>query len=151
MNERMESSEAKSITQWEKSNPRARETQKGPSMRFVDSILGALFKPINRRQFQTIVDRHDGDAYDKSFKSWDHLVALIFAQLSGIDSLRGLETAFNANAQHHYHLSVGELAPLDPVGCQSSDGQSRSLPRPSRWWRPWSIDRRAAKAPRWCG
>jgi Domain of unknown function (DUF4372) len=29
-----------------------------------------------------IVERHDGDAYDKSFKSWEHLVTFIYAQLS---------------------------------------------------------------------
>ena len=86
------------------------ETQKGPSMRYVDSTLGELLKPVSRRQFRAIVERHDGDAYDKSFKSWDHLVALIFAQLSGISSLRGLETAFNANAHRHYHLNVGKIA-----------------------------------------
>jgi len=79
-------------------------------MRYVDSTLGGLLKPINRRQFQAIVQRHDGDAYDKSFKSWDHLVTLIFAQLSRIDSLRGLVTAFNANAHHHYHLNIDEIA-----------------------------------------
>jgi putative transposase len=86
------------------------ETQKGPSMRFCDSTFGSLLKPIHRRQFQATVDRVDGDAYDKSFKSWDHLVALIFAQLNHADSLRGLAASFNANAQHHYHLGVGELA-----------------------------------------
>ena len=86
------------------------ETQKGPSMRYLDSIFGSLLKPIERRRFQAIVDRNKGDAYDKRFKSWDHLVALIFAQLSHTDSLRGLEHAFNANAHHHYHLNVGELA-----------------------------------------
>lgn len=79
-------------------------------MRYVDSTLGRLLKPINRRQFQAIVDRHNGDAYDKSFKSWPHLVTLIFAQLSGIDSLRGLVVGFNANAHHHYHLNVREIA-----------------------------------------
>jgi putative transposase len=79
-------------------------------MRFRDSTFGSLLKPINRRQFQALVDRFDGDAYDKRFKSWDHLVALIFAQLSGADSLRRLEAGFNANAQHHYHLGVGKLA-----------------------------------------
>jgi putative transposase len=86
------------------------ETQKGPSMRYLDSIFGCLLKPIDRRQFRAIVQRHDGDAYDKSFKSWDHLVALIFAQLSHTDTLRGLELAFNANAQQHYHLNVDKLA-----------------------------------------
>jgi len=86
------------------------ETQKGPSMRYLDSIFGSLLKPIDRRSFQAAVDRHDADAYDKTFKSWDHLVALLFAQLSGVDSLRGLELAFNANAQAHYHLGVDEIA-----------------------------------------
>jgi putative transposase len=79
-------------------------------MRFVDSIFGSLLKPIDRRAFQAAVDRHDGDAYDKTFKSWDHLVTLIYGQLSGVDTLRGLETAFNANAQAHYHLGVDEIA-----------------------------------------
>ena len=79
-------------------------------MRFTDSIFGNVLKPINRRQVQAVVDRLDADAYDKSFKSWDHLVALIYAQLSGADSLRALEAGFNANAQHHYHLAVKELS-----------------------------------------
>jgi IS4 transposase len=83
--------------------------RKGPGMRFCDSIFGRLLEPINRRQFQTTVDRLDGDAYDKSFKSWDHLVALIYAQLSGNDSLRGVVAGFNANSQHHYHLGMGKL------------------------------------------
>ncbi len=86
------------------------ETQKGPGMRYSDSILGDLLKPIRRRWFDSVVDRHDGNAYDKSFGSWDHLVALIYAQLGGASSLRGLEAAWNANAHHHYHLGVGKLA-----------------------------------------
>jgi len=86
------------------------ETQKGPSMQFVDSIFARLLKPIERREFRAIVQRHDGDAYDKTFKSWDHLTVLIFAQLQRASGLRGLEAAFNANAQHHYHLHVGELS-----------------------------------------
>jgi putative transposase len=86
------------------------ETQKGPSMRYLDSIFGSLLKAIDRRSFQAAVERHDANAYDKTFKSWDHLVALIYAQLSSVDTLRGLETAFNANAQAHYHLGVGAIA-----------------------------------------
>src|SRR6267143_1289484 len=57
------------------------ETQKEPSMQYRDSIFVSLLKPIDRRQFRAIVERLDGEAYDKSFKSWDHLVALIFAQI----------------------------------------------------------------------
>lgn len=79
-------------------------------MRYCDSILGSILKPISRRWFDALVDRHDGDAYGKSFGSWDHLVALVYAQLGGIGSLRALEAAWAANSHHHYHLGVGELA-----------------------------------------
>jgi IS4 transposase len=78
-------------------------------MRLRDSIFGNLLKPIDRRQFQAIVDRFDGDAYDKSFKSWDHLMALIFAQLSHLDSLRALTALFNADIAYR-QLDTGELA-----------------------------------------
>src|SRR5262245_17419071 len=84
--------------------------RKEPSMRFRGSIFGRLLEPINRRQFQAAVDRLDADAYDKSFKSWDHLVALIYAQLSGASGLRGVIAVVNANAHHHDHVGVGELA-----------------------------------------
>lgn len=79
-------------------------------MHYRNSILGDLLKPVDRRRFRSIVDRHDGDAYDKSFKSWDHLVALVGAQLGRISSLRGLELAFSANSHQHYHLGIGKVA-----------------------------------------
>jgi IS4 transposase len=79
-------------------------------MRHVDSIFAGLLKPLDRRAFRVRVDRHDADAYDKSFDSWDHLVALIYAQLSGLGSLRGLAVGWNAHAHHHYHLGCGRIA-----------------------------------------
>src|ERR1700741_5431633 len=86
------------------------ETQKGPSMPYRDSIFGGLLKPLLRWRFDAIVGRHDGDAYDKSFGSWSHLVTLIFAQLGRAESLRGLAACWNAQAHHHYHLGVGPVA-----------------------------------------
>lgn len=79
-------------------------------MRYRDSIFGSLLKPLSRRRFEAIVEAHDGDAYDKGFTSWNHLLALIFAQLGAANSLRGLEQSWNANAHHHYHLGSGSIA-----------------------------------------
>jgi putative transposase len=84
--------------------------RKGPGMHYRNSILGELLKPIDRRRFRSIVDRHDADAYDKSFKSWDHLVVLVGAQLGRIASLRGLELAFSANSHQRYHLGIDKVA-----------------------------------------
>src|SRR3984885_15066719 len=79
-------------------------------MRYTPTIFSKLVEPLDRRRFQAIVARHDGDAYDKSFFSWNHLLALIYAQLSNLDSLRALEAGWNANRQHHYHLGCGALS-----------------------------------------
>jgi putative transposase len=79
-------------------------------MRYRGSIFGSLLKLIDRRQFDAAVERHNGNAYDKTFDSWNHLVCLIGAQLSGAQSLRELEAAWQANAHHHYHLGVGKLS-----------------------------------------
>ena len=97
--------------QWLSRFFRVVETQKEeePSMRYRGSILGDLLKQVDRRQFAAIVDRHDGNAYDKSFDSWSHLVSLLCAQLSGAGSLRELEATWKANAHQHYHLGVGGL------------------------------------------
>jgi putative transposase len=78
-------------------------------MRFVSNIFASLIKPIDRRAFNQSIERHDADAYGKSFGSWDHLLALVYAQLSGAGSLRALETAWNANAHGHYHLGAGPI------------------------------------------
>ena len=79
-------------------------------MRYRDSIFTSLLKPISRRRFGAIVAAHDCDAYDKTFSSWDHLVTLIFAQLGSADSLRGIVSAWNAHAHHHYHLGGSLIA-----------------------------------------
>ena len=79
-------------------------------MRFCDSIFRQLLKSIPRKWFAGVVARHGGDAYDKRFHSWDQLLALVFAQLSGSPSLRALETVWNANAHQHYHLGTGPIS-----------------------------------------
>ena len=79
------------------------------SVRYQNTVFGALLKAVPRRIFASIVSRHDADRYDKDFRSWDHLVALIFAQLGGISSLRELVTIWNTQASAHYHLATGPV------------------------------------------
>ena len=79
-------------------------------MQYVNSIFGDLLKPIDRREFRNIVERHNGNAYDKSFKSWDHLVTMVGAQLGRGESLRAIEATSKANAHQQYHLGVGNAA-----------------------------------------
>jgi len=79
-------------------------------MRFTPTIFSQLVEPIDRRRFEAIVERWNADAYDKSFRSWEHLMVLIHAQLTGTTSLRALEASWNANAHAHYHLRCEAVA-----------------------------------------
>ena len=113
-------------------------------MRFTPTIFAKLVEPIDRRRFAAIVARHDGDAYDKSFFSWDHLVTLIFAQLNDLDSLRALQAGWNANSQHHYHLGCGALSSSTLCRRQPTSA-GRSLHRGFRGGRQALLDRRCRK------
>ena len=87
------------------------ETQKTePGMRYQDSIFAQLLKSVSRRCVGTIADRHMAEAYDKKFRLWDHVVAMVFAQLADVRSLRQLQATWNASSHHHYHLGTGPLA-----------------------------------------
>ena len=71
--------------------------------------FGDLMKGLPRGTFEKMVDRLDADKYTKGFRSWDQLLAMIYAQLSGCRSLRELEIGFNSQTAHHYHLGSREI------------------------------------------
>jgi putative transposase len=68
-----------------------------------------LMKGLPRSTFDQLVKRHNADKYCKRFGHWDHLIAMLYAQLSGAPGLRPLETAFNSHAAHHYHLGTAPI------------------------------------------
>ena len=50
---------------------------------FHNSMFGDILKMVSRTEVKTLVMKHQGDRYRKSFKTWDHLVAMLIGQLSG--------------------------------------------------------------------
>lgn len=76
---------------------------------FSITTFSELLKGLPRGAFDKLVKKHNADKYCKRFGHWDHLVAMLYAQLSGTTGLRPLETAFNSHASHHYHLGTDQL------------------------------------------
>lgn len=68
-----------------------------------------LMEGLPRNQFQTLVDKLEADKYNKGFTRWNQLVSMIFAQVSGSKSLRVLESRFNSQKHHHYHLNTRSI------------------------------------------
>lgn len=68
-----------------------------------------LMKGLPRQAFDQLVKRRNADKYCKRFGHWDHLIAMLYAQLSGATGLRPLETGFNSHVAHHYHLGTSSI------------------------------------------
>ncbi len=68
-----------------------------------------IMKGLPRGAFDRFVREQNADKHSKGFGCWDQLVAMVYGHLSGVDSLRQLETGFNSQSNHHYHLGTGPI------------------------------------------
>jgi len=73
------------------------------------SRFAELLKHLPRGVFDRAVEEEQGDRYRKRSSCWQQLVAMMYAQLSGVSSLRTLESSFNAQNAHHYHLGLNAV------------------------------------------
>jgi len=71
--------------------------------------FGELLKVLPKNIFNRCVEQHQSDRYYKDFSTWDHLIGLMFAQLSGCRSLRELEASYNGLSSYHHHLGCGPI------------------------------------------
>ncbi len=76
---------------------------------FSITTFSELLKGLPRSAFEKVVKKHNADKYCKRFRHWDQLIAMLYAQLSGASSLRALESGFNSQRSHHFHLGTGHL------------------------------------------
>ena len=52
------------------------------------NLLAQLLTFVDKRLFQSIVNRHNGDKGAKGFTCWSQFVTMLFAHIAGFDSLR---------------------------------------------------------------
>lgn len=69
----------------------------------------AVLKGLPRAVFNRCVERHHADRCCKRFHHWDHLLAMVYAQLSGVSSLRTLELGFNSHSLYHRRLRTNPV------------------------------------------
>jgi hypothetical protein len=67
-------------------------------------LFQEIIKSLPRRRIDGLVAAHGSDKWCKRFSTFEHLVVMIYAQLSGQTSLRDLEASFNASPARHHHL-----------------------------------------------
>ena len=60
-------------------------------------VFAQVVEFLDYFKFRRLVDKYQGDAYVKHFSCWNQLLTLMFGQLSGRESLRGLTTVLEAH------------------------------------------------------
>ena len=68
------------------------------------SRLHEVLHPLSRGRFEGWARSCGADKHSKGFGSWQQMVTMIYGHLSGARSLREIETGFNSQFAHHYHL-----------------------------------------------
>jgi len=73
-------------------------------MAYHTTIFGQMTELISRLEFQSIVNKYNGDFHTRKLKTWEQFIHLLFAQLSGRSSLRETLAGLSSVQQKLYHL-----------------------------------------------
>lgn len=79
-------------------------------MRHHNSVLHGLLKHVPWSRFDELVDEHRADARVRTLPTKTQLVALLYGQLSGAQSLREIEAGMASHAARLYHLGAREVS-----------------------------------------
>lgn len=75
-------------------------------MSHYNTLFSHLLAQLPRHQFEKLVFKYQGDRYIKRLSTWNQLEVLLYAQCSGHQSLREIETGFLSQASKLYHLGL---------------------------------------------
>ena len=73
-------------------------------MNFGQTVFRQLLQYLPRHDFNVCVLRYRGEYRTRSFSTFDQFLCLAYAQLSGRESLRDIETCLNSHREKLYHV-----------------------------------------------
>ena len=79
------------------------------TMKQVTTILGELLKIFPRYEFEKLERMYQSNHYTKYYTGWQQFITLLFAQIGGHDSLRGIETSLGVHSEKWYHLGLKNI------------------------------------------
>lgn len=77
-------------------------------MNYGKYVFSQLTEFLLQRVFDAIVEKYEGNKYVKHFTCWNQLLAMIFGQLTGRESLWDLIVAVETHGSKSYHLGFGQ-------------------------------------------
>jgi len=75
-------------------------------MQYSTTIFGQLLAFLPKEKLKKFTGQHNSEKYIKKLTVWNHLVVLLYAQATGKDSLREIETGLLMNHGSWHHLGI---------------------------------------------
>lgn len=77
---------------------------------YSSTIFSQLLNFLPKEKFRQLVSEYQSDKHVRTLTTWNQFIALLYAQVTGKDSLRELETGFNLQSGTWHHLGVNSVA-----------------------------------------
>lgn len=90
-------------------------------------VFTQICRFLPREEFKYIIKKYKGNKNVKAFKCWNQLLALIFGQLAGCESLGGLLNSLMAHKSKLYHLGIGTSLSVSNFAYANQKKNQRSL------------------------
>ena len=71
-------------------------------------VFAQLVEFLPKAQFDYIVKKYNANKGIRSFTYWNHLLIMLFGQLSARESMRDTITSLEPHRQKHHHLGLGK-------------------------------------------
>ena len=78
-------------------------------MAHYNTLFHQLLQLVPRHHFDTIVNSLCGNRYVKYFSCWNLFATILYAQVSGKDSLRDIVNGMGVNSSKLYHLGLKKI------------------------------------------
>ena len=75
-------------------------------MSHYNTIMSQMLVFFPRHHFENLALRYENNRYVKIFTAWKQFMTLVYAQISGKDSLREIEHGLAAQSSKLYHLGI---------------------------------------------
>lgn len=79
-------------------------------MRHHNTVFHSILKLVPWHAFDRLVERYGTNRRVRRLTTQNQLIALLYAQLSGAESLRAIEAGFDSHATRLYHLGACEVS-----------------------------------------
>lgn len=79
-------------------------------MYYSSTIFNQILSSVHRNQFNRLVGQHNSDYYVKKMTTWNQFVILMYAQATGKDSLRDIETGLRTCPNAWSHPGIQTVA-----------------------------------------